>query len=645
MSGSTSATVRQIASAMGVTRQAVDKRAQKERWLYVVRDDGAKVFTEVPDDVATRLRELSAPVATELSQPAVDLLGLGAEPEDLRKRWKRATDKQRAHARRCVAAIDLYHQQRASGAKASDAKQIVQAERGVSPSALSLWLQRVADRPREEWPALLCPRWVSKSELAPIHPAALNWLQSYMLRASRSTIAVARIALVAEAKNHPEWGDIPSAKSLRKHYERSVPRTTQILRRDGERALEAIVYPHQTRDKSTCAALEEVVGDGHKVDVLTEWPTADGKPWRGRPVLHVVADVYSGMPLAWELDRTENADAVRRLMVRLLREYGRPDRGTFDNGHAWNGKVLSNGTMGRKRFGASQPDDIDGIYPAIFLGGVTYTQVAHGQSKPVERFFKDVCEHLWKSPEFDGAYTGNAPHNKPHDYGTRAIPVEKLREVIDRRLPELCEELGRRSKLGVASGGKSMRERFEESFATRVRQHVTEEQIQNLMLKREERTVSNGCEITILGNRYHAIELAEFQGKAVIVGYDPDDLHKPICIFRHDSPLDVLCKAECVLSVGWRDTDAARRDARGRQAALKAEKLRATLVGTLSARELVGEAPAPSRKRPLPKVVAADFLHKKYTKEQQVIADRFAREERERFEAELAKSYTRARQA
>ena len=54
-------------------------------------------------------------------------------------------------------------------------------------------------------------------------------------------------------------------------------------------------------------ALQAVNLDDHRMDVFVRWP--DGTI--ARPHLEGVQDIYSGLILAWRIDRSENTQAIR----------------------------------------------------------------------------------------------------------------------------------------------------------------------------------------------------------------------------------------------------------------------------------------------------------------------------------------------
>src|SRR5690606_22712602 len=92
---------------------------------------------------------------------------------------------------------------------------------------------------------------------------------------------------------------------------------------------------------------------------------------------------------------------------------------------------------------------------------VHWTTPYHGQSKPIERAWRDLCEEIAKHPECAGAYTGNSIAAKPENYGSRAMPIEQFRNLVHR---EIVRHNRRPGRTGGNCRGRSFAETFAESF-------------------------------------------------------------------------------------------------------------------------------------------------------------------------------------
>jgi len=114
---------------------------------------------------------------------------------------------------------------------------------------------------------------------------------------------------------------------------------------------------------------------------------------------------------------------------------------------------------------------------------VHWTKPFHGQSKPIERAFKDLCDKDAKTPAFAGAYTGNKPDAKPENYGSSAVPLDDFMAVLKDEIIHHNTRQGRRS---AVCEGKSFDEVFNESYIARPIKRATQLQRRLFLLAAEE---------------------------------------------------------------------------------------------------------------------------------------------------------------
>lgn len=139
------------------------------------------------------------------------------------------------------------------------------------------------------------------------------------------------------------------------------------------------------RDPSSLEALQVVSLDGRVMDLMADF--GDGKP--ARPQLLALVDCASGAVLAWEIDRSENALAVQRLLLRAVEERGCFETLYPDNSLAFSSKLITGSEHGSHRKRAKgQP-----WHPGLksFLGfHLTWAKPGNGQTKLAERIFADM---------------------------------------------------------------------------------------------------------------------------------------------------------------------------------------------------------------------------------------------------------------
>ena len=230
-----------------------------------------------------------------------------------------------------------------------------------------------------------------------------------------------------------------------------------------------------------------------------------------------------------------------------------------------------------------------GILPLLGVR-VHRTLPYSGQSKPIERAFRDFCDTIAKHPLLAGAYTGNSPGNQPANYGSRAVSLELFRSVVDEGIREHNARPGRRT--GVCGGKLSFDQAFDASFYGPGRtvsiRKATEEQralcLPSVMVRLD--STDGSLRLSFLSatpacpkasddekagsggsrywpKRYWAAKLLEYRGRYVTVRFDPDH---PESVRVYTMNGSFLCIATRLKPAGFDDTKAAGAHARARQA-------------------------------------------------------------------------------
>ena len=457
----------------------------------------------------------------------------------------------------------------------------------VEPSARTIWnwfsmveFVRIDDRL-----PYLAPRHraaVRKNTKKEIAPEFFDQIKSDYLRPTAPSFASAyrRAKRVADAKG---WSYLPEV-TVRRRFKAVVSRQTEILARKGIDALKAF-YPPQTRDKVAMHALEAVNADFHKFDVFVRWPQMPGedKPYIGRPQMVAFQDIHSGRFLSWRVDQTPNAEAVRLATGDMIEDWGIPEHILLDNGREFAAKALTGGSPTRYRFKVRE-DDLPGLFTALGCK-IHWATPYSGQSKPIERAFRDLCDSVAKDPRFDGAYTGNRPDAKPEDYGSRAIDLEEFLTVLAEGIEEHNTREGRRSEVAF---GRSFAEVFDASYQNAPIRKATEAQRRLWLLGAEGlRGDSKTGMLRFQGNEYWSPWMSQIAGERVIARFDPAALWDGLHIYSAEN--EYLGEAACKLKAGFFDIEEARAHSKARRTWLNAEKAALAAHRRLKAAE-VGNA-------------------------------------------------------
>ncbi|RIV82977.1 transposase [Aurantiacibacter xanthus] len=558
-------------------KRAINRRARDERWASKVSPDGELLVRERKargGGSEFHMSLLPGPARVDLVRRGL----LAAEPSQdeaktpLRGSW--AWFEQQPAAVREEAARRLHILNETAlleeaGATASAAVGEQASANGVSPATIWNWKSLVDGIAQANWLPALAPRRKGGGQRAQMPADLWAMLKSDWLRPEQPSLSScwARITKIADSRGI----QLPSERSIRRRLERELDPRVVTLGRKGKEALETAT-PDVRRTLEGLHALDIVNIDGHTFDVFVTHPET-GKPVR--PVMVAIQDIYSRKMLAWRLDLSENVLATRLAFADLFREYGIPRECLLDNSRTFASKALTAGAATRYRF-KTIAEEPAGLLVSLGIK-VRFAQVYHGQSKPIERAFRDLCDHIARGPECAGAYTGNSPVNKPENYGKRAIPWDEFEGIVERGIADHNARLGRRA--GVCRG-RSFDQTFAESYAEATIRKATPEQLRMALLAAERKRLSkrNG-EIKLYENRYWSPECSAHRGEMVTVRFDPDNLHQSIHVYDREGRY--LAEAALLQDSGFGDVAGA--IATGKR---KKEQRRAVRAGLEAEREM-----------------------------------------------------------
>lgn len=528
--------------------------------------------------------------------PAGAALSL-ASGEDLSAWAARQPERARAEGLRRVRAVQALMRLAEGGISLSLAARQVAVEVGASRATLCRWMRRVDGRPETQWHALLIPARFGGGRNCSIPAEAWDVFKADYLRLAKPAASACyeRLQRIAAERG---WPELPSCRAFLRRLRKEIHPSALIYGREGREALMRS-YPAQERDRTTLHAMEAVNADGHVLDFIALWP--DGVV--ARPIMVAFQDIYSGRPLSWAVDRTENKDLIRTAFGIMVERFGVPRHCVFDNGRGFAAKCLTGGTTTRYRFKILD-EDPEGIIVA--LGCVVHWATPyHGQSKPIERMFRDLCcERIARHPSLVGACTGNDPKFKPEDHRSRAVPIAEVMSVIEAEWAAFCARPGRRTSV---CAGRSLDETFFDSYARSEILRVGASQRRLFLLAAENvRTHRETGEFRLFGNRYWSERMTAHKSEMVIVRFD-DNLHERVYVY--DFANRPICEAECIAATGFFDAKAAKEfnSARNRYKKDAARALESERRMTAAAVAGMLPPPAPEPAIPLPAVVGGVF--------------------------------------
>lgn len=579
------------------TKRKVNERADREGWKVAAGRDGVPLarsrrgrggglefhISQLPTSAQAELVSRGiAFVSPQTYSPAEADRPLAANDGCRNQIWAwfdGQSDKVKAEAERralILVDVDAY---KAAGLPATTAVNHAARAAKVSPSTVWNWLGLVDGVPAPDRLPHLAPRRKGGGKEAEIDPELWQTLLSDYLRLSKPTFMSCYLRTKALAD---EMGmTLPHAKTLQRRLEAEVPPQVITLRRKGKEALRRML-PAQIRSVADLHAMELVNIDGHKADVFVRWP--DGRI--GRPTIVAIQDVYSRKFLAWRIAETEDTVTARMVFADLFKKWGIPKGLLADNGRAFASKWLTGGARTRFRFKIRDEDPVGVL---VNLGiAIHWAKPYRGQSKPIERGFRDFCDHIARHPAFEGAYTGNTPLAKPENYGNAAVDLETFCRVFDAGVAAHNARLGRRTEMGA--GQYSFDQVFDDSYARATIGKATEEQLRLALFAADQISTDRTTgAVRLAGNSYWKPEMAQIAGQKVTIRFDPDDLTRPVHVY--DRAGKFLVTAPLWQATGFLDMAAAKERQRLEKRHQRAAKEAADALNLLSAADLAARLP------------------------------------------------------
>ncbi|MDZ4308404.1 transposase domain-containing protein [Allopontixanthobacter sp.] len=570
-------------------KRSITRRAQEDRWSLRSGADGALLVRPRQGrggGLEFHVSLLPAAARLELVRRGICAAEPQADDTDQDAggwRWfeQQPTTVRRGAGRRLgiINEIEVLEQ---SGLTRTAAIAEISAQRGVGKSTLWAWLNTIEGVAAADRLPAIAPRRKGGGCAAEMDPLLWSLFKSDYLRLSAPTMTSCyeRTATYA-AENGLSMA---SERTFRRRVEREVDPRIIKLRREGEEALRRSI-PAQRRTVDHLRALEHVNVDGHKFDVFVT--SREGKVIR--PMMVAIQDIHSSKILAWRVAETECAALARLAFADLFRNFGIPRECTLDNGRGFASKWITGGTKTRFRF-KIRDEEPTGLLVGLGIK-VHWALPYRGQSKPIERAFRDMCDHIAKHPAMEGAYTGNTPMAKPENYGSRAIQWDTFVAHVDAGIAAHNARLGRR---GRSYAGRSFDQVFEESYKASPVGKATPEQLRMALLAADQKMVNRQTgEIELHGNRYWSPECGIFSGQRVTVRFDPENLHDEIHVYSQDG--SYLTSAQLIDDTGFGDIAGAR--ATGKRLKDYRSQIRAgaEAENLMAAEELAARLPSPAR--------------------------------------------------
>ena len=602
-----------ISVSLGITKRGVLIKAKNENWQSeIVSTQGGKSFLYYFKklDTSTQtaiLKSFPEKFDTNKEYQKSTYSDYAYNSEAL---WEHYRSKSEAARQRAEEKHKLLIQIETlvdAGIKRCAAFNMVGKANDTSPKVIQNWYygkgakRGVRDYHKKDWLAVLVDEYTNAKprQEENCHPMAWDWFLAHYLDRSRPTLADSYRRLQETAAVHG-W-TIPCARTLKRRLESEIPPIQIAYLREGEKAMRRF-YPAQERDKNCFMAGEAVNGDGLKFDKF--WVEFEDGEVINTATAWIWQDVHSGKLLAWRLGKTENTD-IFRLSLYDLTETMVPSFAWMDNTRVAANKAMTGKSPRRRRF-KNQPSDPVGMMQKLGIEP-RFTnpdqKVSNPGVKPVERAFG-----------IGGIHDAVRAHPRFADRGfskATAIPVGELRAVLEDEVVRFNARTGRRS--GICQG-RSYDEVFAESFVRYPVRKITNTQRSLLLLMQEVVRVhrDDGGIALDAGkgpygrNRYWNERLPQYEGRDVVVYFDPENLQNDVQVYTLDG--NFICEAQWLPGAAFNDVEAAREWNKNKRRYLKAQKETAKAQQRMDKLEMARLYPSPTvPDQPKAAVIAPTF--------------------------------------
>lgn len=575
-------------------KRKVNERASTECWALAVDDAGLPLarprnargggmeyhISLLPTSARAALikRGFGDNVDTEISVFPQPKSELQIQRDSMWSWYAQQSDKNRNEAERRLAVVNQTLDLVAAGLGKSAAVGAIAAMEKIGASTIYEWLKMVDGIAAGNRLPYLAPVRKGGGRKADVDPEFWQYLKSLYLTNHQPTWS--KCFYKAQEFAQMNGITIPHEKTLKRKLEAEVDGRVIIAKRKGFDELRE-TQPHQQRSVAHMHAMEMVNIDGHKFDFFVKMP--DGTIIR--PMAVVIQDVFSRKILAYRMGTSECSVQTRLTFADLFQQYGIPRECLLDNGRAFASKWITGGAKTRFRF-KIKDDDPTGLLPSFGIK-IHWAKPYRGQSKPIERAFRDIEESMRVEPALDGAWCGNHIDAKPENYGNAAIPYAVFCKIVDQVIARHNARLGRRTETG---NGKSFDQVFAESYAVSPIGKATAEHMRIALLTAEQVSANRKTgEITLAGNRYWSPEMLAFAGQKMTIRFNPDNLHSEIHVYSREG--EFKATVPILEATGFNDIAAAKVRARQESDYKKATRAAIAKENILTAAQMAAMMP------------------------------------------------------
>lgn len=349
------------------------------------------------------------------------------------------------------------------------------------------------------------------------------------------------------------WDYIPSYQSVVRYINYLMTEgcmgNAHVLAKGDIKEYKNKVMVKASRNTKALQVMEVVMGDEHTFDCWVSYTMPNGKSKLIKPVLSAWVDVRSRTIMGDIICEHANMQILKQSLLKALyQEHGGVPKYLYiDNGKDYTGFEMT-GRNRKERHGneLAFEEDVIGFYKSIGIIDDHRAKPYEAWNKgEVERFFGTVCEQFSKRfASYTGTLTGSKTDakvpkdiKKMHEAG-QLLTMDEFYAEWDRWLHEKYEH---RAHGGLRKNGEEWLTPWEVfENAERYEKAAPPKSYATLLMMKAEEVLVRNIGIVRNGYEYRADELCDYNGKKVMVRYDPEDI---TTLYVFDKKGKLICEA------------------------------------------------------------------------------------------------------
>ncbi|MCP5275053.1 MAG: hypothetical protein H6936_09425 [Burkholderiales bacterium] len=502
------------------------------------------------------------------------------QEEDLWSSFEESSEKLKQKAYRDAEACLAWQIMKSEGKHFQDALIEIEKEYGIKSTAIYEKFKIVKDYEPKHWPALLIGKWRGENAKRVEWPLEA-WGKFIKEMSSPGRKVKAAWDRTKQEADKQRWGKIPSYDTAKSQWNDLEDDLKAALR--GE--LKILKAKSPTAIRKYDQPLHEIWSmDGKKADVIVidRKGKYGQKNKKHRLWLYAYMESRSRFLLGYALGVSLTSDLLRDAFLHALKTTDRiiPREVQPDSGMEGAAKEITGGAPWRRR-GKVKDDEIMGLFP--FLGiEIRWVSLAHGQAKPIERFFGTLSGRLETLPEFRGAFCGNSTETRPEEWDDdKAVPVE----LFERFLDEEISSYNQRPHQGDNMDNRTPLQVYTELMQQPgyIAKRISEAQLRVCTYSSVAITIRRNATFTILGASYWSEGTAKLApGKGYYARYNPRNLSDTVYVYKGNK---LKCEATKKEMTSFNDKAAAKEITQARSKYVKSKKQAAKALQELSGTE------------------------------------------------------------